>query len=173
MHFNVSQLLREHSGSSRVYDLDTEAYVAYGHEMEKIIGNIQLIRTDSGVWVSANLCSKVPSTCSRCAEEYNQSINLHIDEEALSVSPGVVKGQDQLLIDDKHTLDLTDAVRQYCALNMPMKPMCSDDCKGLCMTCSVNLNMNSCQCVRSEKDNRWDQLERIAVYINESGNEAN
>ena len=140
---------------------------------DRITGRVQLIRTDAGMWVNADLSTEVNSNCSRCAKQYNQPVDLLIDEEAISNPQGTVKNQDQLQIDDKHILDLTEAIRQYCTLSIPMKPICSENCKGLCLTCSCDLNVNSCQCDQYLEGSQWAKLAGIAEYINASGNEAN
>lgn len=163
MHFNVSQLLREHTGSSRTHELDDEFLVAGDSNAGRLRGTVKLVRTEAGVWVSAALDSEVSSTCSRCAEEYTQPVHMVFDEESFSAEnqndgAGVEDDQDRLLIDEKHILDLTDAVSQYSTLSMPMKPMCRADCKGLCLICSANLNTAPCQCDRTARDARWGPL---------------
>ena len=42
--------------------------------------------------------------------------------------------------------DLTDAVRDALLLELPYRFLCSEDCKGLCPTCGVNLNLGACTC---------------------------
>jgi uncharacterized protein len=163
MHFNVSQLLREHSGSSRTYELDDEFRVGSDSSGHRLRGTVELVRTDAGVWVSAALDSEVPSTCSRCAEEFTQPVHMVFDDESFSAEDhddmaGAEDDQDRLLINEKHILDLTDAVSQYSTLSMPMKPMCRVDCKGLCPTCSANLNTAPCQCDQTARDSRWGPL---------------
>ena len=61
-------------------------------------------------------------------------------------------------IDQNHTLDLSEAVRQYSSLGIPMKPVCGDDCAGLCPACGVNLNEGACVCGASSTDSLWGPL---------------
>ncbi len=46
----------------------------------------------------------------------------------------------------ENMLDLTELLRQNILLSMPIKPLCSDECKGLCPTCGRNLNEGPCNC---------------------------
>jgi uncharacterized protein len=49
-------------------------------------------------------------------------------------------------IDERHILDLTEAIKQYALLAIPMKPLCRQDCRGLCPNCGHNLNEGPCDC---------------------------
>ena len=62
------------------------------------------------------------------------------------------------LIDEHHTLDLTEVVRQDLWLNLPTSPACQPDCKGLCSHCGQNLNQGSCGCKTQIADVRWAAL---------------
>ena len=41
---------------------------------------------------------------------------------------------------------LEDLVSEQINLALPMRPLCSPDCKGLCLTCGTDLNRGSCTC---------------------------
>jgi uncharacterized protein len=57
-------------------------------------------------------------------------------------------------------LDLGEAIREEILLRMDPFVLCDPDCKGLCPQCGVNLNQQTCDCVREEADPRWDVLRR-------------
>lgn len=46
-------------------------------------------------------------------------------------------------------------------LNIPMKPLCREDCRGLCPTCGADLNAGECGCDRQVVDPRWSGLEAL------------
>ena len=125
MHINVSQIMKEPSGSSSSVEVDDSVSLESGVERIRVRGTVGLMRTDLGVWVSASLRSEVPCVCSRCLDELAEPISMEIDEEFLPVdepatgSSGEVEGN--LSIDDHHILDLADAIREYATLNTPMK----------------------------------------------------
>ena len=129
MHINVSQLLKEPSGSVRTYDVAER--VTLGDGPHDIRGSVRLFRTGDGLWVTATLESSAPSTCSLCLEEYTQPLQLVIDEETQSAGAPEEEDDERLRIDDD-ILDLTEAVRQYLEIAPPMKPLCSPGCKGIC-----------------------------------------
>ena len=66
--------------------------------------------------------------------------------------------QEAFIIDEHHTLDLSEAARQYAIAAVPMKPLCDQDCLGICSACGVNLRENSCKCDKAPRDSRWSPL---------------
>ena len=64
-------------------------------------------------------------------------------------------------IDEHFILDLTEAVRQCALLTSPMKPLCKDDCAGLCPVCGRNLK-EQCDCRAEAIDPRWSKLAKLA-----------
>ena len=172
MYFNVSKLLREPSGSSRVFEIDDEWGSVSGSQAQRVRGTASMLRTVDGVWVSAALDSTARSTCSRCLTEYAQPVHMAIEEEFLpivgpnngarAVGPG--DGQESFRIDGDHILDLTEAVGQYYALGRPMKPVCREECKGICATCGANLNETSCRCDTTTRDVWWSALRDLITF---------
>ena len=59
---------------------------------------------------------------------------------------------------DDH-IDLAHLVREQLQLSVPMKPLCQDDCFGLCPTCGVNRNTGQCRCDTLWRDPRLAVLE--------------
>jgi uncharacterized protein len=41
---------------------------------------------------------------------------------------------------------------------VPMKPLCREDCRGLCPTCGEDLNVTACGCAAEAADPRWEAL---------------
>jgi len=125
-----------------------------------------MLRTDSGIWVSSEMDTTIRCTCSRCLAQYSQSLHLRIEEEffpTVDVLTGVPLALPQdadpgQAIDGCHTLDLLETVRQSILVTMPMKPLCKDDCRGLCPHCGANLNQSGCGCIQLTQEQRWAPL---------------
>ena len=171
MRFNVAQLMKDGVGSRRSYPLDEtlEALPETGTSLVK--GHITLTRTDVGIWLSGPIEANALITCSRCLNPAERPVRFSIDEEYLPTVdinngaaikvPEVKDGA--FTLDHNHILDLTEAVRQYVIINLPMKPLCRQDCAGLCSTCGANLNDGGCAC-SVPVDSRWSPLlELLAV----------
>ena len=165
MHFNVSQMLKESIGSTRSYEVNEDLSLDDEVQASHIIGSVKLLRTDQGIWVTAELESTAVCSCSRCLGEFEQLIHMSIEDEYLptvDVASGAKlnysREDENFLIDKSHVIDMAEAVRQYYTLNLPMKPVCRENCKGICLTCGVNLNEAGCVCDKRIGDARWDAL---------------
>jgi uncharacterized protein len=166
MLFNVSRLLKEPSGFTREYEVDEEVTVARDNIVCPITGMVRLMRTDDGIWVSAPLDAVMPGSCSRCFVDIRKLVRLEIEEEFLpeiDINTGARlhsprEFDENFYIGQSHVLDLTEAVNQYIYSGTSMKPMCRPDCKGICMTCGINLNEGECKCDLSQRDPRWGAL---------------
>ncbi len=175
MQINVSQLLKAPIGSTRDYEIrgsiDTD-----GDNIAR--GEVRLLRTDRSILVKGTLHTEVETTCSRCLSLSKCLLTLNIEEEYFPVAD-VVSGAllpapeepGGFTIDERHILDLTEAVRQHMLLATPMKPLCGEDCAGLCPNCGHNLNQEPCDCPPQETDPRWSKLSELALASDTLANE--
>ena len=58
-------------------------------------------------------------------------------------------------------LDLLDLIKEQIELNLPMKPLCDDACKGICPKCGTDLNVKSCTCSVKDIDPRFESLKKL------------
>jgi len=58
-------------------------------------------------------------------------------------------------------IDVGLLIREQIYLALPMKPICRDDCQGLCSECGTNLNSSSCNCAREAVDPRLASLKTL------------
>ena len=169
MQINVSQLLKEPIGSIRNYEMSEVVDITGNGNDSLVQGEVKLMRTDRSILVTGRLQTGVEATCSRCLSLFSCPLTLNIEEEYFPTID-VVSGASLPLpeepscftIDEHHVLDLTEAIRQYALLVIPMKPLCRNDCAGLCPNCGHNLNQGPCDCPTQEIDPRWFELSKIA-----------
>jgi uncharacterized protein len=168
MQINVAQLLRSPIGTVREHDIDLVMDITGEGDIRRLQGRVSLTRTDRGILVESVLNTEVELTCSRCLELFRYPLTLKITEEyfptvdVVSGTPLAIPDElGSFTIDENHELDLTEAVHQYALLAVPMKPLCRQDCAGLCPVCGQNLNLGECQCLPQEADPRWAKLRQI------------
>jgi len=168
MRINVSQQLKASIGSIRNYEVSEIVNVASGKST--VQGEVGLIRTDRSILAKGTLHTEVEVTCSRCLSLFSCPLTLNIEEEYFPITD-VVSGASLPLpeepgcftIDEHHVIDLTDAIRQYALLAIPMKPLCRGDCAGLCPNCGHNLNQGPCDCSPQETEPRWSELSKLTL----------
>ena len=166
MQTNVAQLLKAPVGSLRAFPVDDtleESGIAY-----HVKGELTLIRSTNSILVQGRLNTQTEMNCSRCLKLFTLKLPLKIQEEffpTIDVVTGMrlPKPEDpgSFTIDEHHILDLTEAIRQYIVTAMPMKPLCKEECAGLCAICGKDLNQGACDCRQEEVDPRWAELLKL------------
>jgi uncharacterized protein len=132
---NVAQLLKGPIGSSQSHAISG----AIAEEVEGFVqGNAKLIHSSHGVLVQCKLNAEVKLICSRCLNTFSCLISFTAEEEFLPISdvsddlaPSLLEQSEVFTIDSKNILDLSELIRQYTLLNLPMKPLCRPDCPGI------------------------------------------
>jgi uncharacterized protein len=168
MQINVSQLLREPIGSTREFQIDDVSDVIGNGYKSPVKGECRLLRTNRSVLATCKLSTEVELTCCRCLCQFHQPLEIKFEEEFLP-TVDIVNGAplpppeepSAFTIDEHHTLDIGEAVRQYAVMAIPIKTLCDENCAGLCQSCGKNLNQGKCDCPAQEADLRWSALTRL------------
>lgn len=168
MQINVSQLLQDPIGSTREYRIDEAADIIGDGREYNVRGDCHLLRTQRSILVKCALDTEVELTCNRCLGQFHHPLKINFEEEFLPtvdvVSGAPLPPPDEagnFTIDERHTLDVTEAIRQYAVMAIPMKVLCDKDCAGLCPKCGQNLNQGRCDCPVQEMDPRWSELTKL------------
>jgi uncharacterized protein len=168
--FNVSQLMREEIGARRDHPFAEDLLELHEHEvLRDITGTVRLTRTLVGVYVEASVTGMVTTQCVRCLQPAYVRVDFRFTEEyvaTVDATTGVALNHpeaedDAFVIDEHHLLDLGLAVREYTLLELPMRPLCKADCRGLCAGCGVDLNVTTCQCHQEAVDERFSALKAL------------
>jgi len=172
MQFNVADLLKGPQGATREYVVDEKPnFELIGAECPgHLQGHVTLMRTQQGILVEASLSLMVELTCARClgpaetklevniAEEFRPTVDV-LTGERIYPEPEEFLGDD-IMISPQHILDLDEPARQEFEVAIPLKPLCSEACAGLCPICGQNLNEGPCNCLH-ESDLRWEALRHL------------
>ncbi len=107
-------------------------------------------------------------TCSRCLEQFDAGVDEPFDVLYLPHTASGAADERQVEDDDLSTafysdnvIDLGQLMQEQCYLAVPMKPLCTESCRGLCPDCGTNLNTASCHCQRAWGDARLAVLEQL------------
>jgi uncharacterized protein len=106
--------------------------------------------------------------CGRCLETYAFPVDASFDVLYLPHAHNAGEGEVEVEEDDLTTayyrddeIDLAQLVREQVYLAIPMKPLCREECKGLCPECGTNRNTGSCDCVKTWTDPRLEGLKAL------------
>ena len=107
--------------------------------------------------------------CSRCLEPFRLPIAAPFDARYLPVSEASADVEREVDDEDLETsyyrndvIDLNELLREQFYLALPMKPLCGEDCRGLCAQCGTNLNAGTCDCKPVWDDPRLAALEGLS-----------
>ena len=103
--------------------------------------------------------------CSRCLLEYEVDLtsNLSFVIDLVGTPDNIDSEEDSYFLADPSQafFVIDDLVREAIIVSLPLKPLCSDACRGLCPVCGIDLNKSECHCVIEKTDSRWDKLKGI------------
>ncbi|MGD9144968.1 MAG: DUF177 domain-containing protein [Anaerolineae bacterium] len=179
MRYNVAQLLRGPTGSRRQFDLSEEIGDLDPdlEPLRPLVGSIELLRTSQGILVTGKLGTRIRTACRRCLQSADVDVELDLEEEfypIVQIGDAPIEEipdedyDEALLINEFHTLDLHEVVRQGLWLAVPMEALCRLDCAGLCPKCGGNRNLGECSCRETDIDPRWAALQALLAEEQES-----
>jgi uncharacterized protein len=106
--------------------------------------------------------------CSRCLEPFRLPVDLAFDHRYLPQPEASAGEEREVAEEDLETsfyrdeqIDLNELLREQFYLTLPMKPLCREDCKGLCAQCGTNLNTGTCDCGPAWEDPRLAALKQL------------
>ncbi len=121
----------------------------------------------AGIMLDGTFESEIETQCARCLNPFNlrlsNSFKLLLtktpsDEEEDSERSRVDQVDCEQVTD---IIDLTAILREQLILQIPLKMLCSDDCRGLCQQCGKNLNDGQCTCSTTPIDPRLLKLKQL------------
>jgi uncharacterized protein len=122
--------------------------------------DVRLEPFSGGVMVKGTVSAPWVGVCRRCTVPVGGELVLSV-KERFADPPEPGEPEDDLaypIVDDE--LDLGPMLREAIVLELPLAPLCRDDCAGLCPHCGIDRNVESCDCV-APKDPRWATLDAL------------
>ncbi len=130
---------------------------------------VTIQKVDEEYFCQAYLSVPVEEECCRCLNlfddkltaDFNFFVKIGSGEPVLSSD---MDNSDVIFLKaGEHNVDISGFVREALILSLPTKPLCNQDCRGLCPSCGVNLNEESCKCKHAELDDRWEDLKDLSL----------
>jgi len=128
---------------------------------------VELTATKSGdeIVFQGKVSTLIEAECARCLELFEKRISskMQFVVQFMDVGGPEDTGDDDFVVLPKTTedYDISDRVRETIILELPYKPLCKADCKGLCPMCGADLNETDCGCTQDKTDERWDALREL------------
>ena len=136
--------------------------LGHGH----LLGNIELKATidrrDEDMNLKAELASTAELVCDRCLSTFEHKIAATVNSYFSNKLSKLEEDIKPLHLNNQ-TIDLSDEIRSAFVLALPIKLLCTENCKGLCPTCGANWNETVCSCRSNKSDQRWDKLKELQL----------
>lgn len=149
-------------------ELDVRDLLPADDTLLSIRGLIKVEKVGSEIMVKGDLKAAVNLECSRCLRNFGGDLSIPVDVvyhpvEELTGADHHEVTSDELDLDfySGDELDISRLLKEQIALNIPMKPLCNDLCRGLCPQCGTDLNMSTCSCSMKSIDPRFQQLKKL------------
>lgn len=134
----------------------------------------ELYQANQELFFRGRLAAVLRLTCGRCLEEFSAELTGPLERQWRTVAgspgkPGRASGE-ALEIEDLETggiqhggLDLAETALEQLILTLPMRPLCREDCRGLCPVCGGNRNQASCSCRDGDGDHPFKDLKKLRL----------
>lgn len=137
-------------------DLSNLIYSTYNPIKDSVSVVGSLYTKADVVFLDINIAFSFYGYCDRCAEDVCKDFSFDVKRVVVQQLENAQDDDDYIIVDNRE-LDLDELVNEEVSLSLPNKILCSDDCKGLCPKCGVNLNVKKCNC-KKDVDPRMEAL---------------
>jgi uncharacterized protein len=124
--------------------------------------DLTLTNVGNAITVEGSFTVDLEVQCGRCLGNFVLSLSPDFSETYYDRSqpvPGPLK--EDWISFSGDTIDITPEVENAIVLNLPMRFVCSEQCRGLCPVCGTDLNKKQCDCVQENIDLRMAKLKEL------------
>jgi len=131
--------------------------------------HIEYYRSGADLFFQGRVSGMIEGHCSRCLKSYSFPLDKEFD---FVLAPDTTSAKNKELSADElglsfyrgDELNLEPLIREQVLLALPTRPLCDDNCRGLCPTCGVDLNERECRCHDSHSDPRMAIFRDMKVH---------
>jgi uncharacterized protein len=134
----------------------------------EVSGTIRRLRET--IFFEGQIDTTVEMDCSRCLEITHLPVHARFNYTLVPAQEGQAEEEVELSAEDldfvyyqDDLIDLDFLIFEQIMLQIPMKVLCQEDCRGLCTHCGINLNLASCCCQADPVDDRLAVLKKLKL----------
>lgn len=125
---------------------------------EPVVLDLTLASYPGGISADGTVTAPWRGECRRCGGPVDGTVVAQVHERYAPAGASDRDEEAYPLVGDE--LDLEPLARDAVLLELPLAPLCVEDCQGLCPTCGANRNTESCDCT-PPADPRWSALDTL------------
>lgn len=135
--------------------------------LEPVHAEVTVRREGDEVFIKGTVKTVISFVCSRCLVPYEYPLEARFDlvylPEELEEPKEELDSQDlETSFYYSRRVDLKEVILEQLNLSFPVKPLCSEDCRGLCPVCGKDINSGACTCETETPDER---LAKLKIFL--------
>ena len=143
-----------------------------------ITGNIQgdltVVREYKNIRVTGRLTAPLTLCCSRCLVDYASFVDTGFtlffrkETAAAALTDDEIELGEMDLMSSTYSgddIDLTHEIEEQVAMEIPSKPLCNEECRGLCHECGIDLNTSGCSCSKEPVRLAFNALKDFKITV--------
>jgi uncharacterized protein len=137
--------------------------------LDKVDISCLITKTSGTVFVKGSFSASIDICCSRCLENTKLSIGSDFAYTLIPAKTEISEDQElkaeelEISYYQGDFIDLAPIICEQIILQIPIKALCKEDCRGLCQYCGTNLNVLSCKCKPDVVDSRMAVLKNFII----------
>jgi uncharacterized protein len=131
---------------------------------------LSVAREYDHIRASGRVATSLLLNCSRCLSDFQLDIDssftiFYMRDEGLGQDEDVELTEEDLItaVYRGDEIDFTNEITEQVILAIPIKPLCSEDCKGLCPACGAELNESVCACKLENTNLHFNALKNLRI----------
>lgn len=144
-------------GAHKAINFEENPQFDYINFAAPVQGNVKVTNVGDRIFAEGKIETKVKLNCCRCCEDFIYPVEVNFKEEFFDRKSDEVRSlkedeKEQLedFIYDNNVINLNEAVRQNIITAISANPLCNESCKGICVVCGKNKNIEKCICETSD-----------------------
>ncbi|MGV8146505.1 MAG: YceD family protein [Alkaliphilus sp.] len=151
MNINLSKIMAVNNNQVDLeYQIDVEPINYYGDkiiisEPASLCGKLYYM--DGKTFMDCIISAELQVNCSRCLKSFNYNLSTKLSVELIEkLDESCIEDGDDIIFYEDDNIDLNKIVKEQIIMSIPMKLLCHENCKGICVQCGANKNEKQCQC---------------------------
>jgi len=129
-------------------------------------------RDDHTVQLTGTLAGRRATVCDRCGEQVRQKLNCDFEYLVTTLPEEELPELREVQCSDEEAntlylgepeIDVEAILREQVYLALPLRTLCSEDCKGICAGCGVGLNSDRCRCPSDNSNSPFAVLASLST----------
>ncbi len=149
---------------------DIEFENEFARSQKEIAFKGKLDNREAWAIVEGDILAELELACSRCLGWVTRSFEIEVETAFVTAENFTEEREIELEVEgldvsifEGNKIDLGEVAQEQLLLSIPPQILCKEDCKGLCLECGKNKNLEGCKCDEAEEDSRWSALKKLKI----------